>query len=513
MTDQPTVPNRKHPGLARGLMSSYVSLGLTIVISTITTPLILRGLGPAQFGLLALAQSLAGYLGLIELGTGTAAVRRVASAFAHDDDDEVRSIVGSSLAVNVGFMVLAVGALFGLIAIFPAIFTLQPGQATVGRVVLLVLGCAQIMAFLSSAYVALLFGGGRIGTTAWAGATQSLLTSILAIVAALSGAGVGGVAAVSLIASVFATLNLRRLSNRHWPALVPRLRNRSQDKIGILLRSGSRNAIVALTSILANGSDLIIVGVITNTTQVAGYALASRAVGLGRTLATRLVDALVPSFASAHARGDRRTESQLFTDAVFTALAVGAPLMGALCLTAPALLRIWVGNPPGDAVQLTQILALGLVAQLPGHCSYTLLSASERMGFLMAAGTVGGVANCGASVILGEWLGAIGPAISLLATALLFDLVVLPIYVMRTLGSSYWLFARHAFGPHLAPIILQVGTLALVRHLTLGDWPSALVAVGSVIIYVAVLFGCAGRNRQRRFSTGFATFTPRRSRM
>ena len=58
--------------LKAGALLSYVNLAISTVIPFLYTPIILKILGQAEYGLYSLANSIIGYLSLLTLGMGGA---------------------------------------------------------------------------------------------------------------------------------------------------------------------------------------------------------------------------------------------------------------------------------------------------------------------------------------------------------------------------------------------------------------------------------------------------------
>ena len=68
----------KHNELKAGAVLSYVNLIIGNIIPFIYTPIMLRLLGQAEYGLYGIAQSIMGYIGLLNFGIGGTIVRYLA---------------------------------------------------------------------------------------------------------------------------------------------------------------------------------------------------------------------------------------------------------------------------------------------------------------------------------------------------------------------------------------------------------------------------------------------------
>ena len=66
---------KKIDQLKTGAILSYILLGLSSFISILYTPIMLRLLGQSEYGLFSLANSIIGYLGILDFGLSNAVVR------------------------------------------------------------------------------------------------------------------------------------------------------------------------------------------------------------------------------------------------------------------------------------------------------------------------------------------------------------------------------------------------------------------------------------------------------
>ena len=80
--------------LKAGALLSYVNLAITCIIPLLYTPIMLRILGQAEYGLYSLSNSVISYLSMLNFGMGSAVIRYVAKARAEGDKEDVEKTVG-----------------------------------------------------------------------------------------------------------------------------------------------------------------------------------------------------------------------------------------------------------------------------------------------------------------------------------------------------------------------------------------------------------------------------------
>lgn len=91
-----------------GAALSYVSLGLGNMISILYTPIMLRLLGQAEYGLYSLSNSIIGYLGVLDFGIGNAVVRYTAKYKALEDKDGESNLYGMFIVIYVILAILVI---------------------------------------------------------------------------------------------------------------------------------------------------------------------------------------------------------------------------------------------------------------------------------------------------------------------------------------------------------------------------------------------------------------------
>ena len=109
MTESARRPNE----LKAGAALSYLVIGLQFVVAMLYTPIMLRLLGQAEFGLYSLVGSIVSYLALLSFGFGGAYMRFYSRFRVVDDWDGVRRLNGLFLVVftGIGLIAAAGGAL------------------------------------------------------------------------------------------------------------------------------------------------------------------------------------------------------------------------------------------------------------------------------------------------------------------------------------------------------------------------------------------------------------------
>lgn len=97
--------------LKAGAILSYVALLTNSVISILYTPIMLNLLGQSEYGLYSLANSVAGYIGVLNFGLGNAVIRYTAKYKALNDEESCSRIYGMFFKMYflLGFIAILAG--------------------------------------------------------------------------------------------------------------------------------------------------------------------------------------------------------------------------------------------------------------------------------------------------------------------------------------------------------------------------------------------------------------------
>jgi O-antigen/teichoic acid export membrane protein len=83
--------------LARNTLLNLAGQVIPLVVAVAAIPLIVRGLGPARFGILSLVWVVVGYASIFDLGLGRAATKRVAEALGRGEAGAVPQVAWTAM--------------------------------------------------------------------------------------------------------------------------------------------------------------------------------------------------------------------------------------------------------------------------------------------------------------------------------------------------------------------------------------------------------------------------------
>jgi len=477
--------------LKYGVVLSYVSMGVGVVVSLLSTPLILRTLGQSEWGLYQLVASVVGYLGLLSFGFGSAYVRFYARAVASDDQDAVGKLNGLFLVV---FLTIgAVAAVIGLILVFNARAVLgdklTSEEISTAQVLIGVMTMTVALSFPASVFNSFVTANERFLFQRVLGLIRVLATPILSVLVVLLGfksVGMALVVAAVAVAHAIASLaySVRRLEMRFT--------TRGLD--ASLLREiavFSSYLFIYMVVDQANWSvDKFILGRFQGTAAVAVYALAASLNAHYVSISSTVSGVFIPRVNRLVVVADDNVElTRLLTRVGRIQFMILTLIASGLIVFGRPFIAFWVGPGFSDAYPILLLLVIPVTVPLIQNLGIEIQKAKNMHQF--RAWTYAGIAvlNVLVSIPLAQRYGGIGAAFGTAASLLLGNGLLMNWYYHRRVGldMKYFWKSIAALMPALIPVaLLGVAIMAFVDFVS--PWILALWLLAFAMLYCSCIW-------------------------
>ena len=485
------------PRFLRNVGATYVTSAAQLLMGLAIPALIIRSLGDQAFGVWSLAFSTVGYLGLLELGFGSATIKLVAEDVGRRDD-RVLGTINTGFAVLCTFGAVAAVAATVLAVLAPAIFSVPPAMSTEAVLVFLALGTSAFLALPGNTFGAVIIAYQRWDLLAISNTGLFLLTLAFSAVVLLTGGSLVLLAVVTAAVSVAMHL-VRVLMVRHLvpsfrisPRLVQRSRAREIAKLSGWF------IVHDIGETLSLNIDLIVLGLFLDLRAVALFALGQKLAYAARKIIRPLSQVILPeaSFRSGDVDGGRL--SALYLDGTRASVAVGAPIAILLIGFSDTLIQAWVGPGFERAATVLVILAAALGLGAVTAVSWDLLLGAGGARVAAIASMAEAALNLGISLVLVRTMGLVGPAIGTLVGIVVVNMPLSFIYAGRVAGVTPAEVWRGALRPHLPAIGITILIVAIAHRMV----PANLIAVGAAGAVTLVIYAASylvlGANEHER---------------
>jgi O-antigen/teichoic acid export membrane protein len=485
----------------RNVTSSWARIATQAAIAIVMTPVLLHGLGKAQYGIWALALSLVVYLELFDFGLGTATVKYVAESEALGDREQTTRIVATSfwtLAVP-GLGALALSCVIA--AAFPVLFDVPESTERAAQLLMLLVGVDLAFSIPSDTFGATLLALQRfdiVNVTLIAVAVGQAIA--WAIVIALGG-GLVALGLVTVVISLAGQLSRYLIVRSLLPGVTPSPRRFERKRVRPLATLSGWYALAETSTLAIARLDVVVVALVLGLPEAAVYAVAQKLAFLVDQVIRPMMRMFFPHSSVLSARRERGALGETLLVGTRVATAIAGPLTLTLAIFAEPTLRAWVGAGFAEgALVVVFLCAAAAVVALTGTASLVLQGAGfARRPGLLSAGEA--ILNLSLSVVLGLELGIKGVALATLIGAVVFQVGLLLPYACRTfdipLARFAWMVLR-AHVPALA-LALLVGWVG-VRSGIDGTFDLGVAATATVAAYVAVLAATGLDRGERRLA-------------
>ncbi len=464
----------------------YALVASNIAFTVISVPLALRYLDKAEFGLWALAQQIAGYLMLIELGLPTAVSRLLADHKDRVNGGEYGSLLrtGAMVFVLQGVLLAVLGAAIALAA--PAAFKIPSELAGSFCTVLLILAAFQGVSVALRAVSAPLWAFHRldvaygIGIITLAGNLASLWAGFELGwgIYSFAVAGIPSMIVCTLLGFVVCLRSGFYPGRGGWGAP-------SWQVFKQMFHFGKDVTLLSLGSQLVNASQVMILSRVAGLEAAATFAIGTKFFALGSQLTGRLIEVSAPTLTEMFVQKDSARLQRRFRDIFDTSLCLATIGAVALVLANDRMIAWWTSGVVTWSGQWDVLLGA------------LLLATTFSRNFIGLAGIAGNLRPV-RNIYLAEaavFIAAGVPAArhfgipGLLAASLAAHLLV-------TVGLSA-VSARRVLphiGAMLGPISKAAAILAAASAVTLATHPGAggnAAGLATALVVVLVFSGVA----------------------
>jgi O-antigen/teichoic acid export membrane protein len=363
--------------LVRDSGLNLLGQGLPILVALGTMPVVVRGLGPAQFGVLALAWTVVGYAGTFDLGLGRAATKRVSEAVWEGAPERVCRIA-TTAAVAQGVLGVLTGGLLWLLAPRLGALLLPGSGTTVEATALLrVLAAAVPAVLLSNAWRAVLEGLHRFDLVNAARAPAAAAIFLVPLIGVLLHwpllAIVAGLVATRYAAAVlFLLLYARAVAGAAWGGV--RL-----GELTSLLRFGGWVAVSNTVIPFVVYLERFVVSALRGPVALAYYAAPHELVSKLHLVPAAVAGVLFPAFSGLSSGGDAAGMQRRIRQGIRVIALLLAPPAAAFIVLATPLLTYWLGVDYGQlSAAVMRLLAFAIFLTGLSYVPFTLIEGVGR---------------------------------------------------------------------------------------------------------------------------------------
>lgn len=493
--------------ILRNVASNWVGFAVNAAVTLALTPVILRELGTARYGIWILTSSIIGYYGFLDLGFRAGVTQYLTRFLAIGDQVKASECMSSAVAVLCALGVVMFGLSLGAAYLVPDLFELPGEMEREAFWCILIVGCSSAIHFALSPFTSVFTATQRFDLANVIGVTTRLLTAGGIVLALEMGQGLVGVSAATCIVSALDYLVRWRVAYRLAPQLEISLQRTSWQRFREVGAFGAWNFLVSVNTYVYQHVPSILIASLMPIAAVGHYALAT---GLTRQIMAVLSpvgQVIYPAAAHLHAQGDRRGLELLYHDGSRLMLLVMIPVVLLGVFWAEDFYRLWIGEkylsgvPFHSVAVLFQILLISVVTSYFSSIAGQILMGAGHVRMVATALICGSMINLSISFLLIGRYGLVAIAAATVIASLVIDFIAIPLLLRRTLGLSWMRFLRRACVRPIAAGAFQAVVMVCIRLVGEPEGWIQLglqgIVAGAATVAIVVVVGLTGSERQR----------------
>lgn len=325
----------------KNISTSYIQMGVAILLPLIITPYILNGLGQEQYGLWILITSVTAYFGLSSLGFTSTLLKESSSNI--DNPEYLSKLVSVVFFSFIGFSLIALVIFIIIYLNLEQIFTINVEMIEISKQTFMITFCIFIISFFTSIFDTLLFAANRLYIKNIVDIIKNILISSSNFLIVFLGYGIFEIALISLLITSIYTLVVVRISKEgmvfyiSWAYF-------EIDLFKQMLRPSIHYFIISIGVLVVFYSDNIIIASFIGLSSVAIYSLGYKVVDSFQLIIFKIVDVLLPNIAVLNVEKKYTELIKLHNKIMLISMSISTPIFLFLYFTNQWILTLWLGT-------------------------------------------------------------------------------------------------------------------------------------------------------------------------
>lgn len=443
--------------LIRGSLLSGAEQAVRAVAALAITPVMVSGLGVADFGIWVLLAAFFSQLVLLDPGLQASLPRFFSKPDARGDDAELRAVASTGFAIYllVTAATMAVAAVVWLL--MPCLIA-DTSRLESARWSALMIGVSTSITALTRLFPVFLISRLRREVISFTAIARVVIcTAVIAWLLMEKGGGLIEVAAVHSAGGVIEALALVWFGRD----LLPRIRagDASRATARSLLSYSGWSYLISVSERLRSGLDGFVLGWLRGSPAAGVYSLGLRPVTMVfDTVYACIGNQLLPAFTRIQETGGRERLVEAFLRV--TRLSAFVSFLSAAVVTGigPDFLRWWIPDQAEAAAPVLLWLALPFALQSAQAPAIHLLYALAEHRSLALAQAAGVLLNLALSILFARWFGIVGAAMGTAVEIFLLHGLVMPWLIAKQAGVSA---VRFIWRGQAIPLLIALPLLAV----------------------------------------------------
>lgn len=430
-----------------GAVLSYISLFIGNIISIIYTPIMLRLLGQAEYGLFNLSNSVIGYLGLLNFGFGNAIVRYTAKYRAKEDKDAEYRLNGLFIIIYsvLAFIILLAGSI--LVLNIEKLFsnTLSMNELNKMKILMSLMIFNMAISFPFGIFGGIISAYERFIFPKIIEIIRAILNPFVMLPLLLMGyKAVGMTIASTIINILFIGINV------FYCFRILKIKIKFDNLDFSLFKEISGYSFYIFLNMVVDkiywSTDQLILGAVSGTVSVAIYSVGSTFNNYYMSFSTAISGVFLPKVTKMVTNGVSDKElSDLFIKTGRIQYIIMSFILSGFIIFGQEFINTWAGIDYASAYYIAIVVMIPLTIPLIENIGITILQAKNMHKFRSNVYIVIAILNLLGSIPLSKTYGEIGAAICTGISMIIGNIIIINIYYYKKINIDIPSFVRNIF--------------------------------------------------------------------
>ncbi|MDO5124138.1 MAG: oligosaccharide flippase family protein [Eubacteriales bacterium] len=441
-----------------GMVLSYVSTLLLMAVNIFLTPFLIKSLGEAEYGVYRMMATFAGYLVLMNFGTGTVMTRYVSAFLGKGDKKGERNFIAMGLIIT-GVLMLLIAAAASVLYIFldeiySASLTLQ--QLEKAKILFAVLSLNILVTLAAQAFEGIVLAYEKFFLTKGFTIAKTLLKVAVIVTLFQLRADSLIIVLTDLGLSVLYFLLCFFYTQLHLKAR-PKLQKFDKALFVSTLSFSFAILLQAVVNQVNSNVDITILGIMLGPESVTVYSVAMQIFMIFSSLSTAAVAVYLPKFAKLTAKGQASGEvltREMIAPSRVQTLVSGTILFGFI-ICGRDFINLWVGEGFETAYFIALIIMIPMFLVCTNGIVVSVLDALGKRLVRSVVLCIIAVCNVLLTVLLVYFIGEPGAPIATAVTTLIGSVIIMNIYYKKAIGIRLYTLFKGIFKGILPCLLLS----------------------------------------------------------
>ena len=480
--------------LRAGVILSYINLAIGTIIPFVYTPVMLRILGQAEYGLYSLSNSVIGYLSLLSFGLGSTIVRYVSKYRAEKNKEMEEKTIGLFIVL---YLILAILVLICGFIIYNNISFFFGNSLTVQeiqkmKILVLIMSFNTAISFPISVFSSIVIAHEKYIFRKLVDMLSTIGVPVFNIIALYLDFGSVGMAVVSTIVQ-FMMLPTNAFFCFKVLDIRPKFKNIPFYMLKEIAGFSFYVFLGSIVDMLFWATDKVLLGAMVGSVAVAIYNVGGTFNSMMTNLSTSISGVLVPKITTMVFTGDDKQEwTDLFIRIGRLQYYIITLVVSGFIVFGKPFISFIAGEGYEDSYIVALLTMIPLVVPLIQNVGLNILVAQNKHKFRSLVYLAIAILNVISTHLAIPYFGIIGAALCSGLSYILGQGIIMNIYYYKVTGLNIKLFWKNILSISWLPLIMIMITILISNYINFYSPVNFLIGVimYSVIYFIVNYVSC-----------------------